>query len=135
MWAWKWQQEGFARLDGLHSIVEMSAQGQGLDEGLAEPHCARVAQPCHEMPKDEVVWGNLWQSSTSTPCVSSMCPVRLSCSRAGAAGGLPSCTSIKPLSLLPLVDQPHFHKLAGLPKQGQGFVLAEGKNYGGTHPK
>lgn len=41
--------------------------------------------------------------------------------------GLLSCSSRKPTSLLLLVDQAHVHKLAGLPKQGRGFVLAEEK--------
>lgn len=36
-------------------------------------------------------------------------------------------SSTKPTSLLLLVDQPHFHKLAGLLKQGQGIVLPEEK--------
>lgn len=96
--------------------------------GLQSPAAHGQLSPAMKcLKKDEVVWGNLWQSSTSALCVSNMCPVRSSCSRAGAAVGLLSCPSIKPMSLLPLVGQPHFHKLASLPKQGQGFVLAEEK--------
>lgn len=45
------------------------------------------------------------------PVSADMCPVRLS--------------STKPTSPLLLVDQLCFHKLAGLLKQGQGFVFPE----------
>lgn len=47
------------------------------------------------------------------PVSADVCQVRLS--------------STKPTSLLLLVDQPHFHELAGLLKQGQGIVLPEEK--------
>lgn len=55
------------------------------------------------------------------PVSASKCPVRWSCSRAGAV----ELHRHKATSLLLLVAQPHFHNLPGSPHQGKRFVLAE----------
>lgn len=92
-----------------------------MDEGLAGTCCSQVAQPCHKIPQERR--GGMGKPlAPQLPVSANTCPVRWSCCRAGAVELL-SCTSTKPTSLLLVMDQPHFHNLPGLPKQGQGSVL------------
>lgn len=107
LWLAKLEEYGWWEgLRGLHNIVEMPSQGWGLDEGLAEASHSQVAQLCHKMTQER---GDFMGKPlvSQLPVSANTCPVRWSCS------------SIKPTFLLLFMHQPHCHKLAGLPKQGQ----------------